>query len=107
MMDIMMGSLPSIARIKFGSWLGWPSFLRPIAKDVVHYYQDHSRWMERIEVRFPFRQCPSRHVFTENGPKDRKGVTLLYQFDFSLRFIPKEEMEQEGYGKFILEKTLR
>ena len=81
-MDITTGEPLFFAKDKFASGCGWPSFSRPIAKDVVHYYQDHSHGMERIEVRSRSGNAHLGHVFTD-GPKDQGGPTLLYQFGLS------------------------
>ena len=101
--DITTGEPLFFAKDKFVSGCGWPSFSRPIAKDVVHYYQDHSHGMERIEVRSRSGNAHLGHVFTD-GPKDQGGLRYCIN-SASLRFIPKEEMEQEGYG--YLAKALR
>ena len=101
--DITTGEPLFFAKDKFASGCGWPSFSRPIAKDVVHYYQDHSRGMERIEVRSRSGNAHLGHVFTD-GPKDQGGLRYCIN-SASLRFIPKEEMEQEGYGYLL--KALR
>lgn len=97
--DITTGEPLFFAKDKFVSGCGWPSFSRPIAKDVVHYYQDHSHGMERIEVRSRSGNAHLGHVFTD-GPKDQGGLRYCIN-SASLRFVPKEEMEQEGYGYLL------
>ena len=64
------------AKDKFASGCGWPSFSRPIAKDVVHYYQDHSHGMERIEVRSRSGNAHLGHVFTD-GPKTKEAYVIV------------------------------
>ncbi len=59
--------------------------------------------MERIEVRSRSGNAHLGHVFTD-GPKDQGGLRYCIN-SASLRFIPKEEMEQEGYGYLL--KALR
>ena len=97
--DITTGEPLFFAKDKFVSGCGWPSFSRPIAKDVVHYYQDHSHGMERIEVRSRSGNAHLGHVFTD-GPRDQGGLRYCIN-SASLRFIPKEEMEAEGYGDLL------
>ena len=77
--DITTGEPLFFAKDKFASGCGWPSFSRPIAKDVIHYYQDHSHGMERIEVRSRSGNAHLGHVFTD-GPKDQRWPSLLHQF---------------------------
>ena len=97
--DITTGEPLFFTKDKFASGCGWPSFSRPIAKDVIHYYQDHSHGMERIEVRSRSGNAHLGHVFTD-GPKDQGGLRYCIN-SASLRFIPKEEMEREGYGYLL------
>ena len=101
--DITTGEPLFFAKDKFSSGCGWPSFSRPIAKDVIHYYQDQSHGMERIEVRSRSGNAHLGHVFTD-GPKDQGGLRYCIN-SASLRFVPREEMEQEGYGYLL--KALR
>ena len=101
--DITTGEPLFFAKDKFASGCGWPSFSHPIAKDVIHYYQDHSHGMERIEVRSRSGNAHLGHVFTD-GPKDQGGLRYCIN-SASLRFIPKEEMERKGYGYLL--KTLK
>ena len=75
------------AKDKFASGCGWPSFSRPIAKDVVHYYQDQSHGMERIEVRSRSGNAHLGHVFTD-GPKDQGGLRYCIN-SASLRLFQK------------------
>ncbi|MDB8642452.1 peptide-methionine (R)-S-oxide reductase MsrB [Streptococcus australis] len=97
--DITTGEPLFFAKDKFDSGCGWPSFSRPIAKDVIHYYQDHSHGMERIEARSRTGNAHLGHVFTD-GPKDQGGLRYCIN-SASLCFIPKEEMEREGYGYLL------
>ena len=55
--------------------------------------------MERIDVRSRSGNAHLGHVFTD-GPKDQGGLRYCIN-SASLRFIPKEEMEQEGYGYLL------
>lgn len=102
--DITTGEPLFFAKDKFASGCGWPSFSRPIAKDVIHYYQDQSHGMERIEVRSRSGNAHLGHVFTD-GPKDQGGLRYCIN-SASLRFISKEEMEEEGYG-YLLPALIR
>ena len=97
--DVTTGEPLFFAKDKFASGCGWPSFSRPIAKDVLYYYQDHSHGMERIEVRSRSGNAHLGHVFTD-GPREQGGLRYCIN-SASLRFIPKEKMEQEGYGNLI------
>ena len=65
------------AKDKFASGCGWPSFSRPIAKDVVHYYQDHSHGMERIEVRSRSGNAHLGHVFTGWTKKTKVAYAIV------------------------------
>ena len=100
--DITTGS-HLLAKDKFASGCGWPSSPGPIAKDVVHYYQDHSHGMERIEVRSRSGNAHLGHVFTD-GPKDQGGLRYCINSASAL-YSKRGEMEQEGYGYLV--KALR
>ena len=84
---------------KFESGCGWPSFSRPIARDVLKYYEDKSHGMERIEVRSRSGNAHLGHVFTD-GPEAAGGLRYCIN-SAALRFIPKEKMEEEGYGYLL------
>jgi len=97
--DITTGEPLFFAKDKFASGCGWPSFSRPISKELIHYYKDLSHGMERIEVRSRSGNAHLGHVFTD-GPRDLGGLRYCIN-SASLRFIAKDEMEKAGYGYLL------
>ena len=97
--DITTGEPLFFAKDKFASGCGWPSFSRPISKELIHYYQDLSHGMERIEVRSRSGNAHLGHVFTD-GPQELGGLRYCIN-SASLRFIAKDEMEEAGYGYLL------
>ena len=97
--DITTGEPLFFAKDKFASGCGWPSFSRPISKELIHYYQDLSHGMERIEVRSRSGNAHLGHVFTD-GPRELGGLRYCIN-SASLRFIAKDEMEEAGYGYLL------
>ena len=81
---------------KFESGCGWPSFSKPISKDVVNYSEDNSHFMHRTEVRSRSGNAHLGHVFND-GPKELGGQRYCIN-GASLLFIPYEEMDEKGYG---------
>ena len=71
--DITTGEPLFLPRISFASGCGWPSFSRPISKELIHYYKDMSHGMERIEVRSRSGNAHLGHVFTD-GPQELGGL---------------------------------
>lgn len=94
--DITTGEPLFSSTDKFDSGCGWPSFTKPISSDVVNYEKDNSYNMQRIEVRSRAGDAHLGHVF-EDGPKTKGGLRYCIN-SASLKFIPYEEMEQEGYA---------
>ena len=97
--DITTGEPLFLSNDKFDSGCGWPSFTKPISKEVTRYFQDLSHGMHRIEVRSRAGDAHLGHVF-DDGPREQGGLRYCIN-SAALRFIPKEEMEAAGYGIFL------
>ncbi len=97
--DITTGEPLFSSSDKFESGCGWSSFSKPIDPHVVRNHQDRSLWMRRTEVRSRVGDAHLGHVFPD-GPQERGGLRYCIN-SASLRFIPKENMEQEGYGYLV------
>lgn len=96
--DIVSGEPLFSSLDKFDSGTGWPSFTRPLEERNVVEKTDRSLLMERTEVRSKGGDCHLGHVF-EDGPAP---TGLRYCMNSAaLRFIPVEELEQEGYGRYL------
>jgi len=97
--DITTGEPLFTSKDKFESGCGWPSFSKPVDPDSVADFVDRSHGMVRTEVRSKLGDIHLGHVFND-GPEDKGGLRYCIN-SASLRFIPKEEMEQEGYGEYL------
>nr|WP_161979502.1 peptide-methionine (R)-S-oxide reductase MsrB [Streptococcus sp. S784/96/1] len=97
--DVVTGEPLFSSRDKFESGCGWPSFSRPISPDVMVYKEDTSFNMTRTEVRSRVGDSHLGHVFTD-GPEDKGGLRYCIN-SLSIRFIPKAEMEKNGYGYLL------
>jgi peptide methionine sulfoxide reductase msrA/msrB len=94
--DIVSGEPLFLSKDKFDSKTGWPSFVRPIASDAVVLHEDNTIFSKRTEVRSRYADSHLGHVFTD-GPADQGGKRYCMN-SASLRFIPRGEMESEGYA---------
>lgn len=97
--DITTGEPLFVSSDKFDSGCGWPAFSRPISPDVLTEHADYSHGMNRVEVRSAIGDAHLGHVFTD-GPRSKGGLRYCIN-SASLRFIPKAEMEAEGYGDYL------
>jgi peptide-methionine (R)-S-oxide reductase len=97
--DIVSGEPLFASADKFDSGCGWPSFTKPIVPANVNELRDNSHGMIRTEVRSMHGDSHLGHVFPD-GPEDRGGLRYCIN-SAALRFIPREEMEAEGYGAYI------
>jgi peptide-methionine (R)-S-oxide reductase len=96
--DVVSGE-PLFASInKFDSHSGWPSFTRPIEPENVVENIDTSHGMTRTEVRSSHGDSHLGHVFPD-GPRAEGGLRYCIN-SASLRFIPLDELESEGYGAY-------
>ena len=93
--------------LKQFSGCGWPSFSRPIKEDLIQEKQDLSYGMNRTEVRSKTGDAHLGHVFPD-GPKERGGLRYCIN-SASLKFIPEQDMEAQGYGRYVplLQKNSR
>jgi len=97
--DVVTGEPLFSSRDKFESGCGWPSFTKPISREVLAEHEDTSHGMVRTEVRSRSGDSHLGHVF-DDGPTNKGGLRYCIN-SASLRFIPLEDMEREGYGRFI------
>lgn len=97
--DIVSGEPLFASSDKFDSGCGWPSFTKPIEPAHVAELRDDSLGMTRTEVRSTHGDSHLGHVFPD-GPQDRGGLRYCIN-SASLRFIPKAEMEAEGYADYL------
>ncbi len=96
--DVVSGEPLFSSKDKFESGTGWPSFTKPIDPKFINKEEDNAFGMKRIEVRSKFADSHLGHVF-DDGP-DPTGLRYCMN-SASMRFIPKEKMEEEGYSEYV------
>lgn len=96
--DIVSGEPLFTSMHKFDSGTGWPSFTRPVVNENITELVDDSLGMRRVEVRSVHGDNHLGHVFPD-GPEHEGGMRYCIN-SASLRFIPAEDLETEGYGEF-------
>jgi methionine-R-sulfoxide reductase len=96
--DIVSGEPLFSSLDKFDSHCGWPSFTKPVNPENVEERHDNSHGMARTEVRSSHGDSHLGHVF-DDGPRDAGGLRYCIN-SASLRFVPFDELESEGYGEY-------
>ena len=97
--DITDGTPLFLSSKKYDSGCGWPAFSRPIDPAFITEHTDNSFGRVRTEVRSASSGAHLGHVFPD-GPQSEGGQRYCIN-SASLRFIPIEEMEREGYGEYM------
>jgi peptide-methionine (R)-S-oxide reductase len=97
--DVVSGEPLFASSDKYESGCGWPSFTKPIEPANVQELKDASHGMVRTEVRSAGGDSHLGHVF-EDGPTDRGGLRYCIN-SASLRFVPRDKMQAEGYGEYL------
>lgn len=97
--DIVSGEPLFTSHDKFDSHCGWASFHTPLEAENFVELRDTSHGMTRVEVRSKHADSHLGHVFTD-GPRDKGGLRYCMN-SASMRFIPVEKLEAEGYGEYL------
>ena len=96
--DIVSGEPLFASTDKYDAGCGWPSFSKPIDRKEIKEKADFSHGMHRVEVRSKEADSHLGHVFSD-GPQDKGGLRYCIN-SAALRFVPLDEMVEQGYGEY-------
>jgi methionine-R-sulfoxide reductase len=96
--DVVSGEPLFSSKDKYDSGTGWPSFTCPLSQDKVATRTDRKLFVPRTEVRSAGSDSHLGHVFND-GPEPTGQRYCMNSA--ALRFIPKEKLEEEGYGEYL------
>ena len=97
--DVVSGEPLFSSKNKFDAGCGWPSFSKPIQNTTLTEKEDHKLNRVRTEVRSQKADSHLGHVFPD-GPEELGGLRYCIN-SAALRFIPKADLEKEGYGEYL------
>ncbi|WP_347356895.1 peptide-methionine (R)-S-oxide reductase MsrB [Bdellovibrio sp.] len=97
--DVVSGEPLFSSTDKYDSGTGWPSFTKPIDDSFVETKPDYELSVERTELISKKAKSHLGHVF-DDGPKDKGGKRFCVN-SAALKFIPVDEMEAKGYGRYL------
>ena len=97
--DVVSGEPLFSSKDKFDAGCGWASFSKPIQNTTLTEKEDHKLNRVRTEVRSQKADSHLGHVFPD-GPEELGGLRYCIN-SAALRFIPKADLEKEGYGEFL------
>ncbi len=97
--DVINGEPLFSSTDKFTSGTGWPSFTKPISEHMIDEHRDTKFGMVRTEVKSSATDSHLGHVFND-GPAETGGLRYCIN-SASMRFVPKADLEKEGYGEYL------